>query len=317
MKQKKALVVGYSGFITKYLRRFLKEEGWYVKVISRDHAVDEDVYLDDYFIWQPTINETTPLSLHQLSTFIDGCDVIFNFSGSSIANGRLNKSHFKKLLKSRIEPIEILLEAIHFCKKKPQFWFQASGIGYYGDSKDKIISEESNMGNDDLAVLCYNWESTLLDHQYIKDYNINVVILRLGIVLAKDAPAWKKMLLPIKYYMGGVLGNGNQWISWIHIDDVLKAIHFILINKVQGVVNLVAPYPIQQKIFSQIVAKFLHRPNFFIIPSFILKLILGKQANYLVLSSCKATPNKLLLNGFEYDYETLETTMNNLCGNNI
>ena len=306
---KVALLIGSSGLVSSHLKTYLKQRGYSIKILTRRILI-EDTDIDSFYVWDPSLS--SPQSLALLVPFLEDVDIILNFSGSSIAEGHLDDQHFAKIRESRLEPISYLIEALLLTPKKHRLWLQASAVGYYGDTQEDIITEETIVGKDPLSLFCLEWENSLLLNSAVKDYNIDVSILRLGIVFAKQAPAWNKMVTPIKMGFGGNLGNGEQWISWIHIHDLMEVVFFIISTKDSGIFNVTAPEPIKQKDFVKRIGAYCQKATFLDTPAFVLKLLFGKLAEYLLLSSCRALPNRLISKGFSFQYTNIDSAIENL-----
>ncbi len=228
-------------------------------------------------------------------------DIVINLVGENIF-GRWNKTKKKKIYDSRIIATENLLEAI---SPRVDLLINASAIGIYGDGGDRIIAENSITGEDELAMIVEEWERVVEDHS--NKFN-RVVILRIGVVLGKEALMIKKMLLPIKFFLGGYPGNGKNYISWIHIDDFLSSVNFFIDNNYSGTFNITSPEPTTFKYFCKQLAKNLHRPCWLPIPITAIKIILGELGEYLTYSQ-RVLPRKLLETGFEFNFKTIDSAL--------
>jgi uncharacterized protein (TIGR01777 family) len=189
-------------------------------------------------------------------------------------------------------------------------FINASAIGIYGNRENEELTEQSSLGNDFLADVCIQWEQVT---QTVKENNVRIVHLRTGIVLSPYGGALKQMLLPFKLGVGGNLGNGKQWMSWISLEDEIRAIMFALKTKnVKGAINLTAPLPVTNATFTKALGKTLKRPTLFSVPSLAVKLLFGEMGESLLLSSQRVLPKKLLQNGFEFKYENIEQTLHQI-----
>jgi uncharacterized protein (TIGR01777 family) len=194
--------------------------------------------------WQPrAAREGDEASVERLAQALSGTQAVVNLAGASIAKGRLGEAHRRRVSESRADSTTTLLEACLRTERPPAAWFQASAVGYYGDSGDRELFEDAAPGSDALAHSCLAWEGAaapLAEHT-------RLIVGRIGLVLAKDAPAWQMYLAPIRLGLGGRLGSGRQWYAWIDADDLAHAILFLLENEAcQGVYNLTTPQPVRQ-----------------------------------------------------------------------
>ena len=240
------------------------------------------------------------------SVYLEGKDAVIHLAGASVAGKRWNQSYKKEIYDSRINTTRNLVSSIEKCEQKPEVFISASAIGFYGERKDSILSETSSAGNDFLSHVCIDWENA---SEQLEMLNVRRAIVRTGIVLSTDDGALKKMLLPFQLYVGGPLGNGKQWFSWIHLADIISLYLFLLDNKnLKGIFNAVSPQPVQMKTFAKILGKVLRKPSLFPVPKFILKLVMGESASA-ILASQKVKPGALLEAGFKFNYEDLELAL--------
>ena len=243
------------------------------------------------------------------SSFLEGKDAVIHLAGASVAGKRWTPSYKKEIYDSRINTTRNLVSSIEKCKQKPEVFISASAIGFYGERGDSILSETSSAGNDFLSHVCDDWEKA--SDQFEK-FDVRRVIVRTGIVLSVDDGALKKMLFPFQLYVGGRLGNGKQWFSWIHLADIISLYLFLLDNKnLKGIFNAVSPQPVQMKTFAKTLGKVLRKPSLFSVPKFILKLVMGESATA-ILASQKVKPEALLQAGFKFKFEDLESALKEL-----
>ncbi len=250
------------------------------------------------------VQQNDEVSLDKLAKAIGGAKAVVNLAGSSIADGRLDKKHQEAILESRLNSTATLIEACKRSNVAPEVFFQASAVGYYGEREDETLDETSSAQKENvLSEICVTWENTAKPMQTLS----RLVIGRFGLVIAKDAEAWKKMILPIKYFVGGPLGSGQQWYSWVDADDVAKAILFLIeCPSCVGIYNITAPEPIRQKDLAQKTANHLGRPSFIPAPAFVLRAVLGGVADALLLSSAKVLPQGLQKAGFQFEVSNVE-----------
>ena len=286
----KVLVAGSSGLIGTAIVAGLTKAGH--EVFKLQHGKN----------WDPENKKLDPLS-------VEGFDLIINMSGENIF-GRWTPEKKKKILKSRVDSTTLLADTIVKLKAPPKLFINASAIGYYGNRGDELLMESSPPGNDFLADVCRQWEDAVIP---IKNAGIRTVIMRTGIVLSPDGGALKNMLLPFKLGLGGVIGSGSQYMSWIAIDDVVAALlHCVEHEKCEGVFNLVAPEPVTNAKFTATLGKVLHRPTFMSQPVFLMKVLFGEMVEALLLSSTRVEPQKLLKSGYRFLYPELEGALGHL-----
>jgi uncharacterized protein (TIGR01777 family) len=287
----KLVIAGASGVIGRHLIQ--AASNYEILILTRKQS-------SRAFTWNPNaVKEHDTASLEALAKTISGAKAIVNLAGSSIADGRLDKEHQEKILQSRVNSTQTLIEACKQSKVQPEVFFQASAVGYYGNRKDEPLNENSSpqKGNV-LSGIGVAWEQAAQPIQGMS----RLVIGRFGLVIAKDAEAWQKMIMPIKLFVGGPLGSGQQWYPWIDADDVARAILFLIETpSCEGIYNIVSPEPIRQKELASQVAKHLNRPAFLPAPAFALKVLLGGVADALLLSSNKVIPQHLQQAGFEFE----------------
>ena len=287
----KVLIVGSSGLIGSALVPYLQQQGFEVGRLLR-HAQDEHPY------WS-----TNPVSFH-LKDFSKP-DIIINLAGKSIADQRWTESVKQELIDSRIQTTQLLTE--HFKENPPKLFINASAIGFYGERGEAVVDENSPVGTDFVSKLAEQWEDSCTQ---IESTVTRLVKIRTGIVLSKKGGALAKMLPPFKLGLGGKVGSGEQWMSWIDIDDLCNAIAFI-INQPQltGAINLVSPNAVSNQTFSQQLSKQLSRPCLFPLPGFMVKLLFAEMGKELLLASTHVKPTKLLEAGFKFKYGQLEKSL--------
>lgn len=232
------------------------------------------------------------------ATSAEGADALVHLAGASIAGGRWNASRKKLLRTSRIAATRHLIGALAQLQRPPRVIVAASAIGYYGSRGDETLAETSAPGDDFLAGLCREWEAETARGA---EFGARVVSLRFGIILAAHGGALPRMLTPFKLGVGGRLGTGRQWMSWVTLEETIRVIQFALAGaRIAGAVNVVAPNPVRNSEFTKILAKTLHRPALFPAPAFALRLGLGEMADALLLVSQKVKPSKLVNAGYQF-----------------
>lgn len=309
------VIAGASGVIGRHLINAATSR-YDVRVLTRHINLEgrNDV---QQVSWNPqAAKEQNQQALQSTGNALSGAHAIINLSGSSIAGGKLDKKHQQEVLESRLDSATTLLEAFKRSQNPPAIWFQASAVGYYGDRKEEVLDEDSPPQTGYfLSDISVAWENAAKPfEEFIFDKEARLITGRTGLVLAKDAPAWQKMLQPIKAFIGGPLGSGKQWYSWIDADDLARAILFLIENtSCQGAYNLTAPEAARQLELFRKTAKRLHRPGFTPAPAFALRLLLGKNAaEALLLNSANVKPKRLLEAGFKFTYPTIDKALEKL-----
>ena len=239
-----------------------------------------------------------------------GADAVVNLAGASVAGGRWTKGRKELLRTSRIETTRALVGALAKMNMRPRVLVSASAIGIYGDRGDEVLTEESKPGTDFLTGLAREWEAEALKAEAL---GIRVVLARFGIILAQHGGALAKMIPPFKLGVGGKLGSGQQWMSWITLEDVVGIIRLAIENgAIRGAMNVVAPQAVQNTEFTKVLAKTLHRPALFPAPTFALRLALGEMADALLLSSQRVKPQALEKLGYRFLHPELSAALNSV-----
>lgn len=309
------VIAGSSGVIGNHLINTALSR-YDIRVLTR--SVDPSRRGDVQQVsWNPkAAKENNEQALQSTGNALSGAHAIINLSGSSVADGRLDKKHQQEVLESRVDSANTLLEAFKRSHNPPAIWFQASAVGYYGDRKEEVLDEGSPPQTGYfLSDISVAWENAAKPfEEFVFDKEARLVTGRIGVVLAKDAPAWQKMLQPIKAWVGGPLGSGRQWYPWIDADDLARAILFLVENSsCQGAYNLTAPEAARQLELFRKAAKKLNRPGFTPAPAFALRLLLGKNAaDALLLNSANVKPKRLLEAGFKFTYPTIDKALEKL-----
>jgi len=296
------IIIGVTGFIGEALARFFLTKNYRVKGFTRNPGKTEKL----------KIKGITPIlwGAHSLTGWekeLEGADAVINLSGENIGSGRWTRQKKENILNSRIDAGNVITGALRPLDHKPAVYIQASAVGYYGSQGDEELAESSPAGKDFLAEVVSQWEAA---SDGVEDIGIRRVICRFGMVLGEDQGALKRMLTPFRFFVGGPLGPGNQWVSWIHINDVVQAIDFLISRQdCRGIFNVTAPHPVRNREFARTLGKVLHRPSFLAVPSFVLKILLGEMAEQLLLSSQQALPGRLKEAGFTFRFPHLEEAL--------
>ena len=242
-----------------------------------------------------------------------GADAVVNLAGASIAEGRWTQERKELLRASRIDTTRALVNALAKTNVRPRVLVSASAIGIYGNRGDEVLTEESKPGTEFLADLAREWEAEAIKAEAL---GIRVVLARFGIILARHGGALPRMILPFKLGVGGRVGPGTQWVSWITLEDVVAIIRLAMENEtVRGAVNVAAPNAVQNADFTKVLAQALHRPALFPAPAFALRLALGEMADALLLSSQRVKPQALQRLGYRFLHSELSAAMNAILQN--
>lgn len=286
------LISGASGLIGKALLSYLSKQGHQVFKLYR--GPDNG---NHPFHWQPELGQI------QLDDKIQ-LDAIINLCGVNIGDRPWTQTRKHAIIESRIVSTDLLSKAISQLKHPPATFINASAIGYYGNSGEIVVDESSPKGNNFLTEIVTQWESAV---QPAIDAGIRTVLIRSGIVLSAEAGALQKMLLPFKLGLGGKVGSGKQYMSWITLEDEIRGIEFLLENSsIKGPVNLCSPNAVTNIEFTQTLGNVLKRPTIFPLPAFVVRLIFGEMGQKLLLEGCRVNPKKLTEAGFEFHYPILE-----------
>jgi uncharacterized protein len=239
---------------------------------------------------------------------LEGIDVIINLAGATI-NSRWTNEYKRKIAESRLQATTEINRIIDKLSIKPEVLINASAVGYYGTSLTDEFSEQSAAGNDFLAETVARWEAAAAESS---DFGLRVVLCRFGVILDKSGGALPRMVLPYKFFGGGMIGSGQQWLSWIHIKDVVGGIIFAIDKKeLNGPCNFSAPQPVRMEQFGQTLASVINRPHWIPVPSFVLRLLLGEMS-HLVLEGQRVLPQKLLDAGYVFRFPHLQEALKDI-----
>ena len=302
------LIIGATGFIGRELMKELEQSGHRPVAVTRNTWKAREI-----FGKKTEIVEWDGISPGNLARNFAGIDAIVNLAGESIASGRWTKKRRKEISESRINTGKLIRDAIRISNVKPSVLIQGSAIGYYGIRVEEPAEENHPAGDGFMADLTQDWESSVaIAGKMIR----RVVIIRTGLVLGKGGELLDRMVLPFKLNFGTVIGSGNQWMSWIHMNDQVRAIRFLLENEFcSGPYNLTSPNPARMQYFIESIGETLGKPVRLKVPGFFLKIALGKMAKETVLSSQNIYPGKLLKDGFDFEYPELVPALKSLLNN--
>ncbi|MBK5227406.1 MAG: TIGR01777 family oxidoreductase [Actinobacteria bacterium] len=294
----KVAVTGSHGLIGRAVVRALAARGDEVVPLVRSEPRSGEV------VWDPQAGTIDAQGL-------EGVDAVVHLAGEGIGDRRWTPTHKARVLDSRVRGTTLIAETIAGLSKKPDVLVSASAIGFYGDRADEILTEESAKGDDFLAHVVDQWETSTSPAE---DAGIRVVKIRTGLVLSEEGGILPKMMLPLRFFVGGRLGSGRQYMSWIALDDELGAILHLLDSDVSGPVNLTSPNPVTNAEFTKVLAEVMHRPAFLAVPAFALKLALGSEmAKETVLVSQRALPARLESSGYTFRHPELLGALNSEC----
>ena len=294
------LVTGASGFVGSTLCSSAAENGHGVVALSRapDTAVALLPHVKRVEAWRPD-TELIP------SSALSDIKAVVHLAGETIG-ARWNPDKKRRIRESRVNSTIRLVESLSKVETKPEVLVCASAIGFYGDSGDEEFTEDSPPGNDFLAEVCQDWE---LEAQKAEALGIRVVRVRLGHVFGKDGGLLGKMLPPFYMGLGGRLGSGTQWMSWIHIDDVAQIVLYAIENQnINGALNATAPLPVRNIEFTKTLGRIIRRPTLFPVPTFALKLRYGEFTDFMLMSQ-RVLPEKTLSMGYEFRYADIESAL--------
>ena len=297
----RVVITGATGFIGRALCRELHRD-YEVIALSRDASRAAGAVGDwaKVFEWD---GRTTGSWFKQA----DGAFAIINLAGENVASGRWNESKKAGILHSRLDAAKAVTEAIKQMGKKPAVVIQGSATGYYGSREDEQLDETSAPGKGFLASLCRRVEGFA---EEIEGLGVRYAVIRTGVVLGRDGGALVKLAKPFRFYLGGYLGSGRQWFSWISLEDEVAAIKFLMGSEsLAGVYNLTAPQPVTMKELCATLGKVLHRPSWLRVPGFAVRLALGEMADEMLLSGQRVLPKRLLAAGFEFKYPSVEEAL--------
>ena len=299
-KPLRILMSGSHGLIGKNLFYFLEFAGHEVWHLSRSKQLQEKHSI----IWNPQSGEAD-------ESQFEGFDVVINLAGENLGKGRWTKGKKERILRSRSKGTENLVDLLKKLKNPPHTFINASAVGYYGNRGDDVVNESSDPGKGlFISEVCQYWERPSKE---LEEVGVRVIRTRFGIVLSASGGVLKQIRRPFEYSLGGQLGSGRQYMSWISIDDVVGALyHVMMITKVQGPVNLVSPHPIPNHIFCKKLAQRLSRCLGPSLPEFMVRFLMGQKGDELLLTSTRVTPSCLIESGYTFQYPKLSQTLEHI-----
>ncbi len=288
----KTLITGSSGLVGSALVEYLFKKGHSLQCLKRNKEVSSNRF------WA-----TDAIPEDSGSTFQN----VIHLAGENVAQGRWTLKKKEQILISRLQGTKELVDYISRLKEKPSVFLCASAIGYYGNRGADILDENSPLGNGFLADVCRQWEK---ETQRLSSMGVRTVNLRFGMILSSKGGALRKMIPPFQAGLGGIIGNGRQYISWISMRDLVAIVDFIL-NKdhIRGPVNVVSPIQTTNTVLTKALGKALNKPTLLKIPTFMVHLLFGQMADEMLLSSSRVTPRVLLESGYEFKDQSLDAVL--------
>lgn len=293
----KVLITGASGLIGKALQRSFSEKGYEMLLAGRGEPKTGNEI-------QWTVEEG--FRDEDLARF-EGLDAVVHLAGENIAGLRWTEEKKKAIRDSRVKGTHNLVNTLAELKQKPRVFIAGSAMGFYGDRGDEIVTETSRPGDTFLSDVCKEWE---MESRRAEDSGIRTVLLRTSIVLSKDGGALATMLTPFKFGVGGVVGSGKQWMSWVSLDDVVGIINFALENEhLRGAVNVASPNPVTNEEFTKTLGEVLYRPTILPLPEFAVNLVFGEMGDALLIHSTRVEPKRLQEAGYKFKFTKLRSAL--------
>jgi uncharacterized protein (TIGR01777 family) len=293
-KMSRIIVTGGTGFIGRPLLNALRKAGYETLCLTRhpQRAESMNELGVKFAFWDGK-------SAEGWKQYVEDAHAVINLAGANISSGRWTKKRKELLRMSRLSSGRAVSEAVLSSNRPPKVVVQASAVGYYGSRGNSDLSETSLPGKGFLSQLCEEWEES---SRAVESAGVRYVVIRSGLVLGSSGGALPHFLRMFRFHLGGYLGNGRQWISWIDVGDEIRALLFLLEREdLSGVFNLAAPHPVQMREFSQILGRSLKKSSWFPVPAILLRLLLGTMAKETVLASQKVLPERLLKAGFKFE----------------
>ena len=316
----RVVISGGTGLIGSALARRLRDDGHAVVVLTRSrgvktgapdaaaHAARGDLRLVTWPAAPVGPGDAAPAWWQA----VDGADAVVNLAGESIAAGRWTARQKERIRESRVQATRALVQAIRAVDRKPAVLVSGSAVGYYGPRGDEVVDETTPPGDDFLSRVCVAWEA---EARKAEDAGVRVALVRTGLVLAREGGALPRLVLPFRLWAGGPLGSGRQWMPWIHLDDLVGLIVFLIQGEgLEGPFNGTAPHPVANGDFARTLGKVLGRPAWLPAPAVALRLALGEMADALLLSGQRAVPRRALEAGFQFGFPEVEPALRDVLG---
>ncbi|MEP7213546.1 MAG: TIGR01777 family oxidoreductase [Acidobacteriota bacterium] len=285
----KILITGASGLIGKALQASFRQKGYEMLLASRKEPKNANEIKWDL---ENGFADASKL---------EGVEAVVHLAGENVSGGLRWSDEKKKAIRdSRVIGTRSVVDAMAAMNVKPKVFIASSAIGFYGDRADEVMTESSSAGTTFLSEVCTEWEA---ESRRAEDAGIRTVLLRTGIVLSKDGGALAAMLTPFKFGVGGVVGSGKQWMSWISLDDMVGIINFAIEQEnIRGAVNAVAPNPVTNEEFTKALGDVLYRPTFLPLPAFAVNMVFGEMGDALLLASTRVIPKRIEDAGYKFEY---------------
>jgi uncharacterized protein (TIGR01777 family) len=298
---KRVIISGAAGFIGRALCRAIGND-YEVVALSRDATRSAGV-IGEYAKTLEWDARTASVWTRQ----VEGAYAIINLAGENLAGGRWTQAKKADIMQSRTNSASAIVDAVSGAKNKPAVVIQASAVGYYGSRGDEQLTEDSSLGSGFLADVCRRTESMAAR---VERSGVRCAAIRSGLVLAREGGALPRFMKPFRFFLGGTLGSGRQWVSWISLEDEIRAIRFLLEKPdLKGPFNLTTPNPVTMRQFSRTLGQVLQQPAWTTVPAFVLRLALGQMADEALLASQKAVPKRLLDAGFAFEHAQLQAAL--------
>ncbi|KAB2909141.1 MAG: TIGR01777 family oxidoreductase [Ignavibacteriales bacterium] len=298
---KKIVITGGTGLIGKSLAKKLHQRGDNPVIITRDPVQARGMaFINEFVRW----DYKDPQSIAKK---LEGAEAFVNLAGASVV-GRWNDPYKMVILNSRVQTTDALVHAISLLEEKPKTLVSSSATGYYGNTGDEERDETASPGESFLSDVCRAWEQQAI---LARNHAVKVSVVRTGVVLSPDGGALPKMMAPFKYFMGGSVGSGTQWMPWIHIEDIVNLYIFLIDNPQDGIFNGVSPTPVTMDVFSFQLGKALGRPSMMKVPSFLIKLRFGEMAGT-ILDSQRIVPVAAEKAGFRFSFPEIDAALADL-----
>ena len=297
----RVIILGATGFIGRALSQSLIEEGYEVVALSRSQYKGREILGD-----QVEIVEWDSKSAVGWESHANGAYAIVNLIGENLASGRWTQEKKKSILESRLNAGKAVSMAIQRVQIKPKVVVQASAVGYYGSRSDEILDESSEPGEGFLSEVAVKWEDSTKE----VEPQVRRAIIRTSPVLGRSGGILTRLIRPFRFFLGGPVGSGKQWFPWIHLDDEVGAIRFLMEREdLQGAFNLTAPAQLMMKDFYHTLGKAMRRPSWLPIPGFVLRLLFGEMAQETILSEQRVVPKRLMEAGYKFIYPKAEEAL--------
>ncbi len=299
--KKQLLITGGTGLIgSALIKRLLQRDAYLITILSRNPARHRADFPQE-IQWLESLDEI-PADGHY--------HVVVNLAGEGIGNKRWSENQKQRIYHSRIDLTRALVSKLRELAQPPEVMISGSAIGYYGSQDDSTLTETSPPHQEFTHELCHDWEEAAMD---IEALGTRLCRIRTAVVLAKDEGALPQMLLPFRLFVGGKIGSGRQYMSWIHQEDEIRAIDFLIHQEeCKGAYNLSSPNPVTNATFSKTAGKVLHRPSLFPLPGFVVKILFGEMGRVLLLSGQRVYPARLLEAGFDFRHPHLQEALTSL-----